>query len=167
MLLIAPMYAGITHSRSIPLVIPAAARSWQTGLFRHALVGAILYWLLQPSVRKIDSLVFQHPPTFLCHVILNHGRSRKIFLLYERMALQRANRALPCSIHSGNPCKGCNRDLSSASSHMMVLSGYASYTRCTIERAFTDSGHPLIVMMEPTQYRNSDHLVPCLRRGKR
>src|SRR5712671_4950199 len=43
MLLIAPIYAGITHSRSIPLVIPAAARSWQTGLFRHALVGAIRF----------------------------------------------------------------------------------------------------------------------------
>jgi hypothetical protein len=126
-----------------------------------------VYWLLSTSVRKIDNLVFHHTPIFLCHVILNHGRSRKIFLLHERKALQRANRALPCSIHSGNLCKGCNRDLSSASSHMMVLSGYASYTRCTIERAFTDSGHPLVVMMEPTQYRNSDHLVPCLMRGKR
>jgi hypothetical protein len=35
---------------------------------------ANLYWLLQTSVRKIDSLVFHHPPILLRHVILNHGR---------------------------------------------------------------------------------------------
>src|SRR5437588_9264385 len=92
-----------------------------------------LYWLLQTSVRKIDSLVFHHPPLFLCHVILNHGRRREIFLLHERKALQREKRALPCSIHSSQSCKGCNRDLPNASSHMTALSGYASYTHCPIE----------------------------------
>ena len=30
----------------------------------------------------------------------------------------------------------------------------------------TDSGYPLVVMVEPTQYRNSDHLVICIMRGK-
>jgi hypothetical protein len=28
----------------------------------------------------------------------------------------------------------------------------------------TDSGYPLVVMVEPTQYRNSDHLVTCMLR---
>ena len=30
----------------------------------------------------------------------------------------------------------------------------------------TDSGYPLVVMVEPTHYRNSDHLVPCILRGR-
>jgi hypothetical protein len=30
-----------------------------------------------------------------------------------------------------------------------------------------DSSYPLVVMVEPTYSRYSDHLVPCLRRGKR
>ena len=30
-----------------------------------------------------------------------------------------------------------------------------------------DSGYPLVVMMEPSQDRNSDHLVPCIMRGMR
>src|SRR5229473_8446971 len=74
--------------------------------------------LLQTSVRKIDSLVFHHPPIFLRHVILNHGRSRKIFLVHERKTLLREKRALPGSIHSWKSCKGCNIALPNASSHM-------------------------------------------------
>ena len=31
----------------------------------------------------------------------------------------------------------------------------------------TDSGCPLVIMVEPTQYRNSHHLVCCTMRGKR
>jgi hypothetical protein len=31
---------------------------------------------------------------------------------------------------------------------MTALSRHASYTRCTIEHAFTDSGYSLVVMME-------------------
>lgn len=42
----------------------------------------LLYWLLGTSVRNIDHLVFHHP-YFLCHVVLNHERSSRIFLLYE------------------------------------------------------------------------------------
>src|SRR5205085_367412 len=29
----------------------------------------------------------------------------------------------------------------------------------------TDSGYPLVVMVEPTHSRNSDHLVTCMMRG--
>ena len=32
-------------------------------------------------------------------------------------------------------------------------------TRCT------DSSHPLVVMVESSQDRNSDHLIPCMMRG--
>src|SRR5260370_36597718 len=118
------------------------------------------------SVRKINNVVFHHLPIFLCYVILNHGRSREISFLRERKALQREKRALTSSIHSWKSCKGCNRDLPKASSPMTALSRYASYIRGTIERVFTDSGYSLVVMMEPTHYRNSDQLVPCMMRGK-
>jgi len=30
----------------------------------------------------------------------------------------------------------------------------------------TDSGYPLVVMVEPTHFRNSDHLVTCILRGR-
>jgi hypothetical protein len=30
---------------------------------------------------------------------------------------------------------------------------------------FTDSGYPLVVMVEPTHYRNGDQLVSCMMRG--
>jgi hypothetical protein len=33
-------------------------------------------------------------------------------------------------------------------------------------KSCTDSGYPLVVMVEPTHSRNSDHLVPCLMRGR-
>src|SRR5260370_834672 len=37
-----------------------------------------------------------------------------------------------------------------------------SYWTCA-----SDSGYPLVVMVETTQYRNSDHLVSCIARGTR
>src|SRR2546429_4607245 len=92
-----------------------------------------LYWLLGTSVRKIDNSNFHHSLIFLCHVILNLGRSREIFLLHERKVLQREKRALTCSTHSWKSCKSGNVDLPNVSSHMTALSRYASYNRCTIE----------------------------------
>ncbi len=42
---------------------------------------------------------------FVCHLILNHGRSREIFLLHERKGLPREKSALTCSIHHGSHAK--------------------------------------------------------------
>jgi hypothetical protein len=35
------------------------------------------------------------------------------------------------------------------------------------EHVFSQSGYPLVVVVEPGQYRNSHHLVPCIGRGTR
>jgi hypothetical protein len=62
-----------------------------------------LYWLLQTSVRKIDSLVFQHPPIFLCHVILNHGRRKEIFsFTRERPSNEKNARLLAANTHGSH-----------------------------------------------------------------
>ena len=89
MLLIAPMYAGITHSRSIPLVIPAAARSWQTGLFRQALVGAIRFcWVLPLDMvensislsKPISGSFFRHDTVQIHHLLLEESSIRRLLL---------------------------------------------------------------------------------------
>jgi hypothetical protein len=66
----------------------------------------LLYWLPGTSVPTIDNLVYHHPSIFLCHVILIEGERREIFLVHERKTLIREKRALPCSRHSGELCKG-------------------------------------------------------------
>jgi hypothetical protein len=46
-----------------------------------------LYWLLWPSVRTSDTVVFYHLSMFLWHVALNRGRRREIFSSSETVML--------------------------------------------------------------------------------
>jgi hypothetical protein len=38
---------------------------------------------------------------------------------------------------------------------------------CIAEHVFIQSDYPLVVVVEPSQYRNSHHFVPCKYRGTR
>ena len=79
--------------------------------------------------------------------------------------MDQRNHACLGSIQSGKPCKGCMRGLPKTSSAMSYQLD-APRPPAVARTCCTDSGYPLVVMVQPTHYRNSDHLVPCMMRGK-
>jgi hypothetical protein len=90
------------------------------------------------------------------------------FLLHERKALlyTRKNARLLAEYTQGSHARLHSRSAKSIFTHDATnwrhLVHRLYYRTCS-----TDLGHPLVVMMEPTQYWNSNHLVPCLMRGMR
>jgi hypothetical protein len=126
-----------------------------------------LYWLLRASVRKIDNSIFHHPPVCLCHVVLNHERTAGFSLAREKGSpTYEKNVRFLAEYTQGSHARLHYRPAKSTFTHdatnWMHLVHRLYYRTCS-----TGSGHPLVVMMEPTQYWNSNHLVPCIMRGMR
>ena len=118
-------------------------------------------------LNSYDNSIFHHSPIFLCHVVLNHERAAEFSLAREKgPPTYEKKRALTRRIHSGKPCQAalsvCQKYLTHDATNWMHLVPRLYYRTCS-----TDSGNPLVVMMEPTQYWNSNHLVPCIMRGMR
>jgi hypothetical protein len=115
---------GHKHIREVEVTAAGDLSSWD-GFTEVAATYEVtdatlwaLYWLLRTSIRKINNLLFHHPP---------------IFLLHERKRIHREKHALSCSIHSRKPCKGCMRGLPKAPSYMTLFYGCTSSTGCTIQ----------------------------------
>jgi hypothetical protein len=61
----------------------------------------------------------------------------------------------------------CVRGLPAVPSQTTMIAGCASSAYCTAHHVYSQSGYPLVVMMEPSQYWDSHHLAPCMLRGTR
>ncbi len=93
--------------------------------------------------------------------------SQNMAHMASRLALQEFSLNSNARTHSEMSCRRGVIGLPKVPSQMTVLSGCASSTCCNIEHVFTDSDYPLVIMVEPTQYRNSNHLAHCIMRGTR
>jgi hypothetical protein len=126
----------------------------------HRCIGYLVHPFPKLITWSLTTLLFS------LHVILNQGGSRGLTLVHESKAPTRKTYT-----HLQHTLRGAIQRLHTSSANNISLHDTALwmylvhllyYRTCP-----PDSSYPLVVMVEPTQYRYSNHLVPCLMRGKR